>query len=174
MEPETERFAKPALDYVLSRADVDPDRVASVGCSFGGYRTLRAAALDPRFRVCLAWGALHSILLPTPPADGKPSGAPSGLNGPDPRTMFWLMGASSLRDLFDRLAKFSLQNVLHKFKCHLLVFHGAADMQVPVAQAHRVIDGAVNARSKELHNLFGRRGANSIVTWTIPPPRLAT
>lgn len=35
--------------------------------------------------------------------------------------------------------------------CDLVVFHGAADMQVPVGHAHRVIEEAANARSKELH-----------------------
>ena len=44
MEPETERYARPAMDALLTRSDVDPDRVAAVGCSFGGYRTVRAAS----------------------------------------------------------------------------------------------------------------------------------
>src|SRR5438445_5783466 len=82
IEPETERYAKPALDYVLSRDDVDPHRVAAVGCSFGGYRTVRAASTDSRFRMCLAWGALYGIPEPQKPADAE-GDAPSGMNGLD-------------------------------------------------------------------------------------------
>jgi dienelactone hydrolase len=148
LEPETERYAKVALDYVLSRGDVDPDRVASVGCSFGGYRTVRAASSDPRFRVCLAWGALYDI-----PAQ-------AAMSGLDARTMMWFMGVSSLEELMAKRPKFSLEGVIQDLNCDLVVFHGAADMQVPVEHAQRVIDKAVNARSKELH-VYGAVGGGA-------------
>jgi hypothetical protein len=38
----------PVLDMVLARPDVDPDRVALIGVSHGGYLGARAAAHDPR------------------------------------------------------------------------------------------------------------------------------
>lgn len=146
MEPETERYAKPAMDYVLSRDDVDPDRVAAVGCSFGGYRTVRAAATDPRYRMCLAWGALYGI---KPAQDGGEGSA--GMNGLDARTMAWFFGAKSIEDIVANVPRFTLAPVIGDLACDLVVFHGAADMQAPVAQARQVIAEAVKARSTELH-----------------------
>lgn len=146
MEPETERYARPALDALLARGDVDPDRVAAVGCSFGGYRTVRAAATDPRYRMCLAWGALYGI---APSRDGG-SGS-SGMNGLDARTTAWFFGSGSAEEVARKAAGFTLAPVIGDLACDLVVFHGAADMQVPVAQARQVVAEATAARSSELH-----------------------
>ncbi|SPC18394.1 alpha/beta hydrolase family protein [Cupriavidus taiwanensis] len=156
IEPDTERYARPALDYVLSRDDVDPDRIAAVGCSFGGYRTVRAAATDSRFRMCLAWGALYGLPAPQQPVQTKQGedgeeGAPSGMSGLDPRTMLWFMGVSSAAEWEAKRPQFTLQDVIGDLECDLVVFHGGADMQVPVMHAERVVSEAVNARSRELH-----------------------
>ena len=146
MEPKTELYARPALDAVLARDDVDPERVAAVGCSFGGYRTVRAAATDPRYKMCLAWGALYGL---GEPRDG---GGAAGMNGLDARTMAWFFGAAgSPEQMLAKVAGFTLAPVLADLACDLAVFHGSADLQVPLAQARRVVDGAVNARSTELH-----------------------
>ncbi len=161
MQPETERYAKPALDYLVSRSDVDPERIAAVGCSFGGYRTVRAASTDSRFKMCLAWGALYEVPAPPPPRpDGKPQGEPAGMNGLDPRTIMWFMGVKGLEEWLTVRPKFTLANVIKDLKCPLVVFHGASDMQVPVAHAQRVIDDAVNAKSKELHIYTAEDGGN--------------
>ena len=42
--------AKRALDYLLSRPEVDATRVGAVGCSGGGALTMFIAALDPRLK----------------------------------------------------------------------------------------------------------------------------
>lgn len=146
LEPETERYARPALDALLARVDVDANRVAAVGCSFGGYRTVRAASTDPRFRMCLAWGALYGLN----PAGGNSSGS-AGMNGLDARTMAWFFGAQSLEEIIAKVSRFTLAPVIGNLACDLCVFHGAADMQVPLAQAHQVVDEAISARSSELH-----------------------
>lgn len=158
MEPRTERYAKVALDYVLSRPDVDPARVAAVGCSFGGYRTVRAAASDDRYKMCLAWGALYELPAPPKPAPGRPAGSPSGMNGLDPRTMMWFMGVSSAQEWSEKRQQFSLKGIVDKLQCDLVVFHGAADVQVPLAHARRVVEEASSARSRELHVLTAEDG----------------
>ncbi|PZU66739.1 alpha/beta hydrolase [Sphingobium sp.] len=43
-----------AIDFALTRLDVDPDRLAIIGYSFGGYLAPRAAARDPRIRAVAA------------------------------------------------------------------------------------------------------------------------
>ncbi|HEY4372703.1 MAG TPA: prolyl oligopeptidase family serine peptidase [Burkholderiales bacterium] len=43
-----------ALDVLLKRPDIDPQRVAMMGQSYGGFYTLYTTALDPRIRVAVA------------------------------------------------------------------------------------------------------------------------
>jgi pimeloyl-ACP methyl ester carboxylesterase len=43
-----------AIDHALTRSDVDPERLAIIGYSFGGYLAPRAAARDPRIRAVIA------------------------------------------------------------------------------------------------------------------------
>jgi pimeloyl-ACP methyl ester carboxylesterase len=40
-----------AIDYLVTRADVDPDRINITGTSGGGFQTAHIAALDPRIKV---------------------------------------------------------------------------------------------------------------------------
>lgn len=40
-----------ALDYLLTRSDVDPERINITGTSGGGFQTAHIAALDPRIKV---------------------------------------------------------------------------------------------------------------------------
>jgi dienelactone hydrolase len=40
-----------AIDYLVSRPEVDPERIGAMGCSGGGTQTTYIAALDPRVKV---------------------------------------------------------------------------------------------------------------------------
>ncbi|MPZ43243.1 MAG: alpha/beta hydrolase [Betaproteobacteria bacterium] len=51
-----EAAGTPAYEYVASRADVDPARVAIGAYSAGGYYAPRAAAFEKRYAACIAWG----------------------------------------------------------------------------------------------------------------------
>lgn len=55
-----------ALDWLLERPDVDPDRVASFGISAGGIQCAIVAGVDPRYRahvIALAGGPLADVLV---------------------------------------------------------------------------------------------------------------
>jgi len=73
------------------------------------------------------------------------------MNGLDARTMAWFFGAQSAAEIAEKVPRFTLSQVIGKLSCDLVVFHGAADMQVPVAQAQQVVDEAVAARSREIY-----------------------
>lgn len=57
-----EKVVTPVVDYVLSRADVDPERVALMGVSMGGYMAPRAAAFEYRLAACIANGGVFDFM----------------------------------------------------------------------------------------------------------------
>ncbi len=59
MRPDTEVPMKAIVDYVLSRPDVDADKLAAMGLSWGGYMVPRAACFEKRLKAIVA----NSIIL---------------------------------------------------------------------------------------------------------------
>jgi cephalosporin-C deacetylase-like acetyl esterase len=55
--------SKRALDYLVSRPDVDPDRLGCAGCSGGGTQTTYIAALDPRVKAAAPACYINSFRL---------------------------------------------------------------------------------------------------------------
>lgn len=49
------------VDYLLTRPEVDPERIGCVGVSFGGWRTLFLAALDERIRAASIVGFMSTV-----------------------------------------------------------------------------------------------------------------
>ncbi len=47
---------KKAIDYLLTRDDVDPDRIGCVGLSLGGFRSLMLAGMDERIKCAVVAG----------------------------------------------------------------------------------------------------------------------
>jgi hypothetical protein len=67
--PDSEVSLRCVLDHLLSRPEVDPQRLAAYGISAGGYLVPRAAAEDPRTRACIANSMisdLYSVFLHSP------------------------------------------------------------------------------------------------------------
>ncbi|MCV7420570.1 alpha/beta fold hydrolase [Mycobacterium yunnanensis] len=56
-----EKVVTPAVDYALSRPDVDGDRLALKGMSLGGYLAARAAAFEPRFKAVVLYDGVWSF-----------------------------------------------------------------------------------------------------------------
>ncbi|MGD2155946.1 MAG: alpha/beta hydrolase [Anaerolineales bacterium] len=52
---------KVVIDYLLSRPEVDPERLATYGISAGGYIIPRAAAYDKRIKACIANSLLYDL-----------------------------------------------------------------------------------------------------------------
>jgi pimeloyl-ACP methyl ester carboxylesterase len=52
--PDFETVVKTAVDYFLSRPEVDAEHLALLGISFGGYFCTRAAAHEPRIKALIA------------------------------------------------------------------------------------------------------------------------
>ncbi len=97
--------ARRALDYLASRADVDPDRLGVAGCSGGGCITTYLAAFDPRIKAAAPGCYINTFrkLFTGPTADSEmslPRFLASGLDLADffelpaPRVP-WLMMATT-------------------------------------------------------------------------------
>jgi dienelactone hydrolase len=70
-----------SLDYLETRPEVDPKRLACTGLSVGGFRTNFLAGLDPRIKAaCVAsWMTSFRYLLPRYESYTVPAGWPPGL-----------------------------------------------------------------------------------------------
>jgi cephalosporin-C deacetylase-like acetyl esterase len=100
------------IDYLLSRKDVDPQRIGCMGCSGGGTLTTYISALDPRVKVAApacyinAWQDLLATLGPQDGEQSFPRFLAEGLDIPDYIELFapkpWLI--ASTRDDFFPLA----------------------------------------------------------------------
>ena len=50
--PDWENVITPAVDFLRARPDVDAERIALIGLSFGGYLAPRAATAEQRLAAC--------------------------------------------------------------------------------------------------------------------------
>ncbi|MCK9910570.1 alpha/beta fold hydrolase, partial [Microbacteriaceae bacterium K1510] len=55
-----EKVVTPMVDYLESRPEVDPKRIALMGISLGGYLAPRAAAFEHRLAACIANDGMFS------------------------------------------------------------------------------------------------------------------
>ncbi|CZS82818.1 unnamed protein product [Fusarium graminearum] len=59
--PEWERVVTPVVDYILTRDDVDADKIALMGYSFGGFLAPRAAAFEHRLAAVIAIDGVYDF-----------------------------------------------------------------------------------------------------------------
>jgi hypothetical protein len=67
--------AKRAIDYLVSRADVDPERIGAAGCSGGGALTGYIGALDERVKAVATacYVSSYKLVFPGPTPDSEMS-----------------------------------------------------------------------------------------------------
>lgn len=59
--PDWEHVVSPIIDYLINRPEVDSERIALMGISFGGLLAPRAAAFEHRLAACIANDGLYSF-----------------------------------------------------------------------------------------------------------------
>src|SRR6185436_17575874 len=122
MNPESERWASAALDWLERRDDVDAKRVGVVAMSLGGYYAPRAAAFEPRLACCVAWGARwdnagsHGRIL-------RDASAARSVTGWLDHAL-WYYGAADADEAEKKIAQMTLEGVVDRIACPLLVVHG--------------------------------------------------
>jgi dienelactone hydrolase len=152
---ETERYATAAYEFLADKPEIDGSRIGVMALSLGGYYAPRAAAFEPRFACCVAWGAqwdYHAIWKRR--FDEMARSATPSLSVPW-QHILWVLGANSQEEALRRLEPFRLDGVVQRIRCPFLLLHGAGDEQIPEEQAQACFE-AVGAQQKTFR-LFSRQ-----------------
>jgi alpha-beta hydrolase superfamily lysophospholipase len=150
MRPDWENVVTPVVDYALSnRPEIDPEHIALIGWSFGGYLAPRAASGEHRLAACIAdpgqWDLLEAVKgflasLSEKSLDDLPDIDPSLLKPIEEHIMadaslrwsvvqraYWVHGIDSLAD-YVRVAKdYELSSVADRISCPTLVTRAEND-----------------------------------------------
>jgi pimeloyl-ACP methyl ester carboxylesterase len=148
--PDWEVPTRYAADYVLSRDDVDPKRLALSGHSMGGYFAPRAAAYEKRITAVIANSLVPEFKPVLMAGLGLDPNAPYSSDIEDKidfsepmkkymATNFWQrlgLAGGSLPALFDELGRYSLAGLEGKLTCPLLHIAGEAEGPLMVGLGH--------------------------------------
>jgi alpha-beta hydrolase superfamily lysophospholipase len=157
--PNWETVVTPVVDFAIEQPEVDPDRIVLVGISFGGYLAPRAAAFEPRIKICIANGGIYdfhaSSLRNAPPDFDKVLDDESQAEDfdeyiyeemktdPSLRWSFsngmFTFGATSPSEWLRMTRPYNLRDCADKITCHMLVVDSENDKALP-GQAKQLYD----------------------------------
>jgi dipeptidyl aminopeptidase/acylaminoacyl peptidase len=152
---DAEHWASRVVDWLETRADVDPQRIGMEGVSLGGYYCPRAVAFEPRFAAGVCWGANHDW------RDVQKRRLEREGNFPVPHYwahVMWVWGAKDMDDFMRIAEQVHLDGVVEKIRVPFLVTHGAKDSQIPLKWAERTYEQLVNSPQRELKVFTEREG----------------
>jgi dienelactone hydrolase len=137
--PDSERVAKAVIDYLVTRSDVDPDRIGLHGSSMGGYSAPRCATAEKRIQAVAVWSGAYSLVDDIfdyyPPIQDR---------------LRWLMGAKDLKEAREKMKEFSLEGRAQLIECPLLVGYSHDDRVMDPRGALRLYQKSINSRKREM------------------------
>lgn len=158
--PDWEAAVTPVVDYLITREEVDPDRIALYGHSFGGYLAPRAAAFEHRIHACIANGGIYDYLEPqfAKMQMNREQGMNSILNNPEEldkivydlmkteaqirwamQDGMWKFGADTPHELFLKESEYNLKDCVKQIQCPMLIIDSEKD-QFFAGQAKKLYD----------------------------------
>lgn len=146
-----------AYEYVAARSDVDPQRVAIVAYSLGGYYAPRIAAYEKRYRACVAWGALYDYHNTWAKRREAMKTAPPTSMAASHFQVPWVMGVPDMDAAMEKLKNYTLAGVAERIECPTLICHGAND-RLSTMQVARQLYDAVGSRDKTLKVFSAEEG----------------
>lgn len=153
------------VDYLQTRADVDPDRIGLLGISLGGYYAPRGAAFEHRIKACVAWGAMWDYGATWQQrwdTKSKTTSVPFW-------QLPWVMGTDTMEEALARVKQWTLVDAMPHLTQPLLIVHGEHDGAIPVEDAQKAIDAA-GSTDKELRIFTIAEGGSEHVGSDDPDP----
>jgi dienelactone hydrolase len=150
--------ARAAYEYMSKRPEVDAKRMAVAGFSMGGYYAPRAAAMEPRYAACVAWGGhwdYHESWVrrrKVMESGGTKLSAPSF-------QLPWVLGMPDMDACMKKLESYRLTGVAERIQCPFYCIHGEHDNIVPLEFAQKLFD-AVGSKDKTLRVLSAHDGGS--------------
>lgn len=157
--PDWEKVVTPAVDYVLTRPDVDGDNFALLGMSLGGLWAARAAAFEHRFRAAIFFDGVYDFfdsvrgMLPQEAVAAFDAGDADTCEEIVRKAMtsdtslrwlvengIWTFGASSVADFLEKTKQHTIKDVVDLIRCPCLVLKAEGDMFF-ANQPERVYEG---------------------------------
>ena len=152
--PDYEVPVRAAVDYLLTRPEVDHERIALMGTSLGGYYAARAAAFEPRLKALIVFSAVFDLWATqtqTKPAFRllekwkSPRGLQTILNSAmrfnnelrwSVRNAKWVFGTSNPVEMIREIQRYSLKDIAGLIEQPTLILHGEGDHLFPLEQAN--------------------------------------
>lgn len=147
-----------AYDYLAQRPEVDAARVAVMGFSMGGYYAPRAAAMDPRFAACVAWGGHFDYHESWVRRRKIMESGGTKLSAPGFQ-LLWVLGKPDMDACMEKLKNYRLSGVAQRMRCPFFCIHGEDDNIVQLEFAQRLYD-AVGSSNKTLKVLTAFDGGS--------------
>ena len=147
-----------AYDHITQRPEVDPERVAVMGFSMGGYYAPRAAAMDPRFAACVAWGGHFDYHESWQRRRKIMESGGTKLSAPGFQ-LPWVLGMPDIDACMKKLENYRLDGIAEKMRCPFFCIHGEDDNIVQLDFAERLY-AAVGSADKTLKVLRAYDGGS--------------
>jgi alpha-beta hydrolase superfamily lysophospholipase len=157
--PDFERAITAAVDYLVTRADVDPARIGVYGVSTGGYFAQRGAAFEPRLAAVALQGVCYDMLEDC--YQYCPSFRPH---------LRYMIGAGSDAEARKTLGDYNSRGLGPRITRPIAIVHGTNDEAVRFAGAQRLFE-EVASRDKQFnpmqtgHNLD--EAIHDLVDWIV-------
>jgi dipeptidyl aminopeptidase/acylaminoacyl peptidase len=133
------------VDYLVTRPDIDPERIGLLGISLGGYYAPRGAAFERRIKACAAWGGVWDY-----GALWQHRWETRSKTTPVPFWQLpWVMGTETMEQALEKVKAFALADALPHLTQPFLIVHGGDDSMIPLPHAQKAIDAA-GSSDKEL------------------------
>lgn len=144
---ESEIWAGAVVDYLETRIDIQPHAIGVCGWSLGGYFAPRAAAMESRFKLCVAWGANYDW--------GEVQRKRLQREGDRPVPHYWdhvqwVWGTTSIDTFMSLAERVTLQPVIDRIRVPFLVVHGEKDRQISPTYAEIQYREARNSPKREM------------------------
>lgn len=166
IRPDWENVVTPVIDYASTRPEIDPDKIALAGWSFGGFLAPRAAAFEHRIAALVAdpgqWDEGPAALARLPLTDEQKAAFPDvdpdvlapfeeWLRSPKAPSMLrwslvqrglWVNGVDNIFDYVVDLFRYELSSVAQNIACPTFISQAMAD---PVADYAPKLYAAITA-----------------------------